>query len=598
MLAQAAGAPNLARLAWEIPAILVAAVLCFDTISGLLRGMPGVDIIALLAIAGALVLSQDLAAVIIALMVTGGGTLEDFARRRARRELSALLDRTPHIAHRKIGAAIQDVPVSAIEAGDHLLVKSGEIVPVDGTVETKAVLDESALTGEPLPVTRGLGDQVASGMLNAGEPFRMIATATAEASSYAAIIRLVQTAERERPPMVRLADRWALVFLAATLLLAALSWGLTGQPIRALAVLVVATPCPLILAAPVALICGISRAAKRGIIIKNGGALERLARIQQAIFDKTGTVTTGAPRLAGVEALDGFDRDDILSLAASLEQASHHVVAAAIVAAAEARGLPLRFPQTVTEHPGSGLSGMLGTTAILVGTAGLLADAGVQVPTAGPAVRMASAASSVSWVVLNGQVAGALLFSDAVRPEAARALRGLRNAGVSHLVMASGDRAAAVEEIGTVLGFDAVRSELSPADKIALVRAERAAGPTMMVGDGINDAPALAAADVGVAMGSRGTAAAAEAAEVVLLVDRLDRVGEAVAVARRTRSIAEESIIAGITLSIIAMLVARLSSPRCRSFAAGRNRRRCYPQRSPCACHSRTLTVVGSHRRG
>lgn len=557
-LAQAVGAAHVTRFAWEIPAALVAALLCFDTIAGLLRGVPGVDVIALLAIIGALVLSQDLAAVIIAMMVTGGGALEDFARRRARRELSALLGRTPHIAHRALDGAIRDVPVNAIAAGDHVLVKPGEIVPVDGTIETSALLDESALTGESLPVTRGHGDHVASGVLNAGGPFKMTATATAEASSYAAIIRLVQTAERERAPMVRMADRWALVFLAATLLIAGLSWGLTAQPIRALAVLVVATPCPLILAAPVALICGISRAARRGIIVKNGSALERLARIRQALFDKTGTVTTGVPRLAGVEALDGFDRDEILSLAASLEQASHHVVAKAIVAAAEALGLALPFPQAVTDHAGSGLSGMVGDTAVLVGNAGLLADSGITVPTTGSAVRMASAASSVSWVVLNGQIAGALLLADAVRPEAARALLALRNAGVSRLVMASGDRAAAVEEIGTVLGFDAVRPELSPADKIALVHAERVAGPTMMVGDGINDAPALAAADVGVAMGSRGAAAAAEAADVVVLVDRLDRVGEAVAVARRALFFAEESIIAGIGLSIIAMIVAAI----------------------------------------
>jgi heavy metal translocating P-type ATPase len=546
-------------MAWDVPAALVGLVVARDCLANLRRGAPGVDIIALLAIAGALATGEHLAAGIIGLMVAGGAALEEFAQGRARRELTALISRTPRIAHRKCNGAVHDVSATNVVIGDILLVKSGEIVPVDGTIaEEAALLDESALTGEPLPVNRGIGEAVRSGVVNVGGPFSLTATATAEQSTYAAVVRLVHSAESERPPMVRLADKWALWFVAATLIVSAVAWIISAQAGRALAVLVVATPCPLILAAPVALICGVSRAARRGIIVKNGGVLERLSRIKIAVFDNTGTVTVGTPRLAGLEPAEGFDRYDLLRLAASLEQASHHAAGAAIIAAARAMELQLLLPQDVTEFSGSGLSGTVGGISVLVGNAGLVAEAGLAVPHTGIAGRMAASAASASWVVVNGQIAGALLLADQVRPEATRALRALRSAGVSRLVMASGDRASSVKEIGAVLGFDAVRPELSPADKVRLVRAERANGPTMMVGDGINDAPALAAADVGVAMGSRGAAAAAEAADAVLLLDRVDRVGEAVAIARRARSIALQSIGAGMGLSIAAMCVAAL----------------------------------------
>ena len=304
---------ELGPLAWDIPAALVALIVAFDFVRGLRRGTLGVDIIALLAILGALALQEHLAGVIIALMVAGGSALEEFAAARARRELAALLGRTPRVAHRRDGDAVTDVPVDAVGPGDLLLVKPGETVPVDGAIAgNPATLDESALTGEPIPITRAADDPVRSGVVNAGAPFSLRATATAEHSTYAAVVRLVQAAESERAPMVRLADRWALWFLAATLALCGVAWWLAGDPERALAVLVVATPCPLILAAPVALICGVSRAARRGIIVKGGGVLERLARVRTVLFDKTGTLTTGAPRVGGVETLDGRDPDDVL----------------------------------------------------------------------------------------------------------------------------------------------------------------------------------------------------------------------------------------------------------------------------------------------
>ncbi len=548
--------PDPASLVWAVAALPVAGSLAWATLRGLIGGSAGVDVIALVAIGGAMAMRELFTAALIALMVAGGNALEEFAEARARREMTALLSRTPRVAHRRHHGVVADVPVEAIAAGDELLVKPGETVPVDGTLLEAAVLDESALTGEPVPVALAAGQPVRSGGVNAGAPFALRASATAESSTLAAIVRMVQTAEGERPPMVRLADRWALGFLPFTLAVAALAWWFGGGPERALAVLVVATPCPLILAAPVALVCGISRAARFGVMVKGGGALERLARVRIALFDKTGTLTSGTPSLTGVEPLPGFDADAVLQWAASLDQVSQHVVAQGIVASAQAAGLVLAMPKDVVETPGGGLSGLVERRRVMVGNAALLEAHGLHVPTTGPAARLASAASGNAWVVADGAVAGVLLFADRIRAEAPRALRALRAAGVTRIVMATGDRAETAEAVGAALGLDAVHSGLSPEGKIAVVRAERAAGPLLMIGDGINDAPALAAADVGMAMGARGAAAAAEAADVVLLVDRIDRVAMALATARRARGIALQSVAIGMGLSGLAMAVA------------------------------------------
>lgn len=559
LLAGATGHVLLGHVLWAGAAALVAAVVAADLIAGFRRGVFGVDVIALLAILGALVLGQHLAAIIVAVMVAGGTALEEFAEARARHELAALVGRTPRTAQRREGEAIVPIAVDAIRPGDLLFVRSGETVPADGVVEgTPATLDESALTGEPLPRTSPAGALVRSGVLSVGPPFWLRASASAEQSTYAAIVRLVRVAERDRPPMVRLADRWALAFLGVTLALAGLAWALAADPVRALAVLVVATPCPLILAAPVALIAGVSKAAGRGVIVKGGGALERLARVQTVVFDKTGTLTSGMPEVSGVAPVAGVAADEALSFAASLEQASQHAVAAAVVAAARARGLSLAPPSAIEEFPGVGVTGEVAGRRVVAGSAELMARLGLALPDAKAeqGAPLPEGEAATVWVAIDGRVAAKLMLTDPVRPEAVPALRALRAAGVRRVVMASGDHRSNVERAGRALGLDAAHAELTPATKVALVQAERAQGTVMMVGDGINDAPALAAADVGVAMGARGTAAAAESADAVLMVDRLERVAEAVAIARRSRAIALQSIAAGMGLSLLAMIAA------------------------------------------
>jgi heavy metal translocating P-type ATPase len=558
VLAAWAGNDDLAWFAWTVPAAVVGVRLAWQIVRDLLDHEAGVDVIALLAIAGALAVGESLAAAIIAVMLATGEALEDYAQGRAKRELTALLERAPQQVTRYVGSELEVVPVAAVAAGDRILVRPGEVVPVDGLVAGQpAVLDESALTGESRPITRLQGDAVASGVVNAGGPFELTATATAEASTYAGIVRLVRQASRSKAPFVRLADRYGLLFVPLTLAIAGIAWLVSGDPIRALAVLVVATPCPLILAVPIAIVSGVSRAARRGIIVKGGGPLETLARARVILFDKTGTLTAGRPRLASIEGPG--DPDDLLRMAASLEQASPHVLAAALVAEARSRGLELVVPASVHESPGSGVTGTVDGREVRVGLA-KLASAGAPLPhwTRDLQRRAAVDGTTNVYVALDGELRGAFVLDDPVRPETPRAVRGLRRAGFTRIVMVTGDHAAVAELVAFAVGLDGVLADRKPEEKVAAVReeAERNDGPVIMVGDGINDAPALAAADVGVAMGARGATSASEAADIVVTVDRLDRLTEAVQIARRARAIALQSVFVGMGLSLAAMVVA------------------------------------------
>lgn len=339
------------RWAWAATTAVVLTPTIVLVVRGLLRRETGVDLIAVLAMVGALVLGEYLAGAIISVMLTGGAALERFAVARARRELSALLKRAPRVAHRRAGADIIDVDVAEVVLGDILVIKPGEVVPADGIVSSaSAVLDQSALTGESKPVQLDAGTPVWSGGTNAGGPFELRVTASAAESTYAGIIRLVKAAEESKAPFVRLADRYALGFLGLTLALSAIAWFAAGSPIRALAVLVVATPCPLILAAPAAIIAGVSRAAKHGIIVKGGGPLETLARVKVLLLDKTGTVTSARPQVVAVETFGRMSSDDLVRHAASVEQVSVHPFAPAILAEARSRSVELSFPVDVREQ--------------------------------------------------------------------------------------------------------------------------------------------------------------------------------------------------------------------------------------------------------
>lgn len=545
---------------WRIASLAVGAPLLVTVLRRVLRREGGVDVLALVSIGGALALGQDLTAAVIALMLSGGELLEAYAERRAGREMSALLARAPRLAHRYRGSELEPVALDEVAPGDRLLVRRGEVIPVDGVLcDERAVLDESALSGEALPVVHARGEHLRSGTLNAGDAFDLRASATARDSTFAGIVRLVEEAQSARAPAMRLADRYAGWFVPLALALAGGAWWATGDPMRALAVIVVATPCPLLLAVPVAIVSGISRAASRGVLVKGGGALEALATARTLFFDKTGTLTAGHARLVAVETFATQDAERVLALAASLEQASAHVLAGAIVAAARERGLALMPADEVRETAGSGLQGRVQGQTVAAGSAAYLqALAPLPAAAANLLERAAGEGVSVVLVALDGQIAGALLLADQVRPETPRALRLLRRSGIERIVMLTGDRQDVADAVGAGLGVDEVLAEQSPEGKLEVVRAASRMAPCVMVGDGVNDAPALAAADVGVAMGARGATASAQAADVVLLVDRLDRLAETVSLARRTRAIALQSVIAGMGLSILAMLAAAL----------------------------------------
>jgi len=546
--------PRLAETIWIAGVLPVLAALVVEIVRSLRQGEVGLDIVAALSMSAALLFGETLAAAVVALMYSGGTFLESFAEGRARREMSDLLSRVPRTATRHRNGALDEVPLDDVEPGDLLLIRQGDVAPVDGTVESnRAMIDQSALTGESMPIRLERGQDVMSGSTNAGEPFDLRANRSAADSTYAGIVRLVEEAQRSKAPMARLADRYSLLFLLVTVTLATAAWWFTGDPIRAVAVLVVATPCPLILAVPVALVAGLSRAAHFGVLIKGAKPLEALARIQTLILDKTGTLTGGRPQIVSIEPYEALSRDEVLYFASALDQASKHPIAQAIVAAARTRGVVLPVPLDVEEMPGEGVAGRVDGRDVVVGGADFVT---AQVNLPGVEHHAREAGSVLVVLAVDGRLAGHLVMADALRSGTAELLAGLRRLGIRRILLATGDRQAVATAVTEGLGLDAVRAELTPDQKVLLVLAERKNGPVMMVGDGVNDAPALAAADIGVAMGARGAAASAEAADVVLLVDHLDRLLPGLEVARRSRRIAIESVFAGIGLSIAGMVAA------------------------------------------
>ena len=551
------GSPALARVAWTAATFPILGTLLLQIVVSLRQGDVGLDVVAALSMSAALAFNESLAGNVVALMYSGGRLLETFAQGRARREMTALLGRVARTAMRYNGLGLEEVSINDIAPGDRILIREGEVLPVDGHVAGPfALLDLSALTGESAPRRIAQGDEALSGATSAGEAFELIATRRAAESTYAGIVRLVEAAQRSKAPMVRIADRYAMGFLALTLAIAGSAWVVSQDPIRVLAVLVVATPCPLILAVPVAIISGMSRVARHGVLVKSGGVLEAMSTIRTAIVDKTGTLTHGRASIAGIRTKGSISQDEVLGLAASLDQASSHVLAAALITAAAERGLNLAAPTDIREAPGEGIAGNVGGQRVVIGSIDYVRRA-VDGPAADEMLEGIEPELLAVAVAIDGEMAGVILLQDRVRSDAGDMLATLRKAGVRRIVLASGDKVDIAEAVGRQIGADLTMGNLTPQQKVDLVKAE-GGNPVMMVGDGVNDAPALAAANVGVAMGARGTAASSEAAGVVVLVDELKPLATAITIAIRTRRIAFQSVYVGIGLSIAAMIVAAL----------------------------------------
>jgi heavy metal translocating P-type ATPase len=544
------------KAAWACATIAVLLSLAIQIVGALRRGDVGLDIVAALSMSAAVAFNEPLAGNVVALMYAGGQLLETFAEGRARREMTALMGRVSHTAMRYKGAELEELAISLIRPGDRLLIRQGEVLPVDGRVSSStATLDMSALTGESLPKHLETNAEALSGAACAGAAFDLLANRTAQDSTYSGIVRLVEAAQSSKAPMVRMADRFAVGFLLVTVGTAGSAWYLSGDPIRALSVLVVATPCPLILAVPVAIISGISRAAKIGVLIKSGGMLEMLAQVQTAVLDKTGTLTHGKAAVIDIRTTAGFSPDEVLRFAASLDQASGHVVADALIEAAVGKCLVLSTPEAVDETAGTGIKGRVDGKTVIVGGNSFVQRSCNSVDPR----TLLSAENKTSMTVavaIDGKLAGLIILEDQIRSDAISVLGDFRAAGIRKIVLASGDRADIANAVGVKLGIDLVLADLTPQGKVAAVEREAVNGPVMMVGDGVNDAPALAAADIGVAMGARGTASSSEAAGIVLLVDELGPLTKALVIARRSRKIALQSVFAGLACSMAAMVAA------------------------------------------
>ena len=538
---------------FAIATLPVLVALVIEIAVSLKKGELGLDIVAALSMSVALVFRETLAAVVVALMYSGGQYLESFAEARARRGMTALLSRAPRTAFRHENGALVEIPLDQVRPGDRLMVRKGDIVPVDGVLaDGVAVLDESAITGESRPVRHAIGEALFSGTSNSGEPFDLVASQTAENSTVAGIVRLVEQAQQSRAPMTRMADRYAIVFLVFTIIIAGLAWFLSGDPVRSVAVLVVATPCPLILAVPVALVAGLSRAAAQGILIKGGKVLEAIAATKALVIDKTGTLTTGRARL--VEIRTSRNPDTVLRLAAGLDQASQHTIARTIVADVRARGIALPVPANAEETAGEGVTGTVDGHAVIVGGVHFVAaKLGLSYEELAGEVPSGTIAVGVA---IDGEWGGLLVLADELRAGVSGMLDALRAEGISHIVLATGDTQEAAEAIAAHLPLDYVYAAATPEQKMLIVVAEREHGPVMMVGDGVNDAPALAAADIGVAMGANGSAASAETADMVILVDAIDRILPGIRIAKRSKRIALQSVAAGMGLSVVFMVIA------------------------------------------
>jgi heavy metal translocating P-type ATPase len=531
--------------------------LALRTVRGALHGQFATDIVATLSIVTAIALRQPIPGLVIVLMQRGGEWLERYAARRASRAIQALEDASPRTAHRVTGERTEDIPVDAIRAGDLLLVRPSELVPTDGEVVTgTSWIDASRLTGESLPVDVAPGSTPMSGSVNGDRPITMRATAVASESQYARIVQLVRSAQSSKAPLQRLADRYAAWFTPLTLIACALTYAYSRDWTLVLAVLVVATPCPLILATPVAIVGGISHAAKHGVIVRHGGALEALARVTVGVFDKTGTLTVGKPSVSRVVVAARWTRDEVLRFAACVEHGSGHLLARSIVAATPHSDATLSKASAVVETPGRGVVGDIEGHRVAVGARSFVVEQFGQNETQLHALENGDAALR-AFVIVDGVAAGAIEFDDQVRPNVKNTLARLQACGLDRIVLLSGDHAAYVRTVADAVGVQDARGNLLPADKVAVIAQLKHAGEgVLMVGDGVNDAPALSLADVGIALASHGRGIASESADVILLEDDIGGVADAVEIGQKTMRVARQSIVVGLALSLIAMVFA------------------------------------------
>mgnify|MGYP002351313543 FL=1 len=530
--------------------LVVAFKVFIGMVQDIIQGKLGVDILAVAAIIATNAVGELWAALLIVLMLTGGEALENYASKRAQSELTALMDRVPKLAHRQVNGKMVDTPVEQIAIGDIVTILPAEVIPADGTLlDELALIDESSLTGESEPVEKRTGEEISSGTVNGNTPIDITVIHASKDSQYAQIVELVKAASDSRAPFVRLADRYAVPFSIISFGIAGAAWWFSGQAIRFAEVLVVATPCPLLLGAPIAMISGMSRAAKHGIIIKSGAVLEQLARIKSAAFDKTGTLTKNQLQVTGIEAAQGVNQDDVLQIAASVETLSTHMTAAAITSAAQQKSITLLPVDSPKEIAGKGISASINGQQVLAGRRDLLIEHGIS------GADIPHVTHTATLLAVNGAYYGAIIFADTVRPESQPTLQKIKTLGVNNLVMVTGDNRGTAQKVADSVGITTVHAECLPKDKVDIV-ANLQPKPTMMVGDGINDAPVLAASDVGIAMGAKGATAASESADVVIMLDDISKSAQAVAISQRTIHIARQSVVVGIVISIGLMLVA------------------------------------------
>ena len=550
------GTAQLGWQVWSVALWIFGARLAWRTTAQAFAGHFATDVVATLAIIAAILLGEPLAGLIVVLMQTGGEALEDHARGRASEALRALEDSAPRLAHVMSKGSVSTIPADQVVPGDTLLIRPGEMIPCDGeVVDGESHIDTSRLTGEPMPLRATAGTRVSSGMTNVEGSLTVRATAIASRSQYARIVELVRSAQASKAPMQRLADRYAVWFTPITLLVCAVTYFITRDPTRVLAILVVATPCPLILAVPVAVIGGVNAAARHQIIIRSGGALETLARTSAAVFDKTGTLTIGSPSVRRVVSTTGLPERELLRMAGAVEQGSSHPLARAVVDAAHAAGITIPTAHVI-EVPGRGVVGTVDGHEVLLGARGFLLER-TRASSGSLAELEAATIGLRAWIGVDGAAAGVIEFADELRPGARVIGAQLRELGIPRLAIRSGDAQAHTLEIARAVGIDDARGDLLPEEKVHTVQALAAEGEhVLMVGDGMNDAPALGTAGVGIALASHGGGITAEAADVVILADDLRRVVTVIRIARRTVRIAKESVWVGLGLSAVAMVFA------------------------------------------